>query len=116
MAMYRGVALFQPVITTVPRKWSWSYLWDVWNPLREFGKDSLAFEVHEFIRYDHLEIRVVFPGNAIDPDMQPRESTNPGIPSSPVPDDDGRPTIVVKLRDPQPRSYSWALTVREFAR
>lgn len=115
VAMYRAVALFEPVITTTPRIWSWSYRWDVWNPLRNALKDSLAFEVHDAISYDFLEIRVVFPPNAIDPTMQPRESHNPGHPSLPEPDDHGRPTIVVQLNNPPPGNYSWAMTVREFA-
>ena len=113
-AMYRALVLFEPAITADPRAWTWSYRWPLWNPLRRSNRDSLGLEVFKAYHYDLLEIRVVFPRTAIDPAMQPRESTNVYVPSAPVADDEGRQTIVVSLVTPQPDHYSWTLTVGGF--
>jgi hypothetical protein len=113
-AMYRALVLFEPAIMAEARAWMWSYRWPLWNPLRRSNRDSLGLEVFKAYRYDLLEIRVVFPRTAIDPAMQPRESTNVYVPSAPVSDDEGRQTIVVKLVTPEPDHYSWTLTVGGF--
>lgn len=113
-AMYRGLVLFEPAITAEARTWMWSYKWPLWNPLRRTNRDSLGLEVFKAYRYDVLEIRVVFPRTAIDPALQPRESTNVYVPSAPIADSEGRQTIVVSLVAPEPDHYSWTLTVGRF--
>lgn len=113
-AMYRALVLFEPAITAEPRAWMWSYKWPLWNPLRRSNRDSLGLEVFKAYLYDVLEIRVVFPRTAVDPAMQPRESTNVYVPSAPVADNEGRQTIVVSLVAPEPDHYSWTLTVGGF--
>lgn len=112
-ARYRALVLFEPVIGDQPREWTWSYRWPLWNPLRQSNKDSLGFEVFNTMRYDLLEIHVVFPRTAIDPVMLPRESRNVYLPSLDR-DPQGRLTITVRLTKPEPDHYSWTLSVGGF--
>jgi len=112
----RALVLFDPVIGPVPRDWTCSYRWSLWEPLRRQRSDTLAFDVLRTVRYDELEIHIVFPRTAIGPVVRPREpATNIAEPDEPADLGDGRREFVVRLSDPEPDHYSWSLRVDSFA-
>lgn len=111
----RGMFIFEPAIGMEPREWMWTYRWPVFNPLRAYRRDTVGFEVMGRVKYEVLEIKVIFPQSALRPRMQPMGPNERYAGGDIAVDDRNRQIIAVRLIDPDPADYSWRLSVEGFS-
>jgi hypothetical protein len=111
-----GLAFFNTELTTVPRRWKWSYTWPgTWTPLRERYSDWSEYDPRPTYnprqRLTALTVSFIFPTQANEPRVEPVPGTPPCTQEPDVDPHTGGPVFTCRVDDPGRGVLHWNLRV-----